>query len=191
MTEIRLEHIDKNYKDKIVLKDFSATFPEGSVTCIMGPSGCGKTTVLRLILGLEKQSAGSISGVPSRTSVVFQEDRLCEDFSAFTNILMCVDSKMDTTGIMEDLEAVGLKESAMLPVRELSGGMKRRVAIVRAMCAPGDLIVMDEPLSGLDEENKRNVIAYIKDKSIGKTMLIVTHDKAEAEIFDGELLLME
>ena len=86
MKNIVIKNIDKSFGEKHVLKNFSAEFPSGSCTCIMGPSGCGKTTLLKILLGLEKADAGTVEGMPERVSVVFQENRLCEDISVRSNL---------------------------------------------------------------------------------------------------------
>ena len=84
---IELQNVSKAFGEKQVLQDFSHTFPEGELTCVMGPSGCGKTTLLSLLLGLEQPDAGKILGMEGRRkSAVFQEDRLCENASAVSNI---------------------------------------------------------------------------------------------------------
>ena len=90
--------------------------------------------------------------------------------------------------IYDELEKAGLKGNEKYPVRELSGGMRRRIAIVRALMADYDILILDEPFAGLDWENKKRMADYIKEKSKGKTVILVTHDKAEAEIMGGEIL---
>ena len=130
-------------------------FPEGKTTCIRGRSGCGKTTLIRLLLGLDIPDKGKIEGISDRKiSAVFQEDRLCENLSAASNIrLVCTETISDRE-LEEAYKAVALQK----PVRELSGGMRRRVSILRALQADSDCVIMDEPLRGLDEkkQNKNN-----------------------------------
>lgn len=132
-------------------------FPEGKTTCIRGRSGCGKTTLIRLLLGLDIPDKGKIEGISDRKiSAVFQEDRLCENLSAASNIrLVCTETISDRE-LEEAYKAVALQK----PVRELSGGMRRRVSILRALLADSDCVIMDEPLRGLDEkpEQKQLII---------------------------------
>ena len=161
MTDLILEHISKRYGDHVVLEDFSARFPAGQCTCIMGPSGCGKTTLLRIILGLEQPDHGTIQGQVRPVSAVFQENRLFEDFSALSNAAV-VCPKGDRQEAPRHLTALGLADSLSLPVRALSGGMKRRVSIARAVLAPGPLLVLDEPFTGLDRTTKAAVLDYLK-----------------------------
>lgn len=180
MKDLVLEHVEKRYGDKVVLRDFSARFPGGECTCIMGPSGCGKTTLLRLILGLETLDGGQILGRSFPMAVVFQENRLFEDFSALSNVTaVCPRERRPEAA--RHLMALGLGESLHAPVRTLSGGMKRRVAVARAVLAPGEVLVLDEPFTGLDRDTKAAVLAYLKDHTQGRTLLLVTHDPAERD----------
>lgn len=180
MKDLVLEHVEKRYGDKVVLRDFSARFPGGECTCIMGPSGCGKTTLLRLILGLETPDGGQILGRSFPMAAVFQENRLFEDFSALSNVTaVCPRERRPEAA--RHLMALGLGESLHAPVRTLSGGMKRRVAVARAVLAPGEVLVLDEPFTGLDRDTKAAVLAYLKDHTQGRTLLLVTHDPAERD----------
>ncbi len=188
MSDLALENISKRYGENRVLENLSLTFPDNSITCIMGPSGCGKTTLLRIVAGLVKPDSGCIRGRPGRISFVFQEDRLCEDFSAVANIRLVTGKKMQDSEIMRHLAALGLAESARMPVRELSGGMKRRVAIARAVCYQSGLLLLDEAFKGLDEERRKMTMDYIRAESSGKIMICVTHDPAEAEYLGGTLV---
>lgn len=180
MKDLVLEHVEKRYGDKVVLRDFSARFPGGECTCIMGPSGCGKTTLLRLILGLETPDGGQILGRSFPMAAVFQENRLFEDFSALSNVTaVCPRERRPEAA--RHLMALGLGENLHAPVRTLSGGMKRRVAVARAVLAPGEVLVLDEPFTGLDRDTKAAVLAYLKDHTQGRTLLLVTHDPAERD----------
>ncbi len=189
MNDLILQNICKAYGEKTVLKDFSHTFPAGKRTCIMGPSGCGKTTLLRIILGLETPDSGTFSGRPERVSTVFQENRLFEDFSALSN-LAAVCHHGDRQVMVDHLTELGLGDSLHKPVRTLSGGMKRRVAIARAVLAPGELVILDEPFTGLDKDTKEMVLGYLKGHTQGRTLIIVTHDPAERDALAENVLDM-
>lgn len=189
MSDLILEHIEKRFGDKIVLRDLSARFPAGACTAIMGPSGCGKTTLLRIILGLERPDGGRVLGRRFPMSAVFQENRLFEDFSALSN-LAAVSPKASREEMARHLTALGLGDSLSAPARTLSGGMKRRVAIARAVLAPGEILVLDEPFTGLDRETKGVVLDYLKTHTKGRTLLLVTHDPAEREALAQHLLDM-
>ncbi|MGI6167547.1 MAG: ATP-binding cassette domain-containing protein [Eubacteriales bacterium] len=182
MEDIRVENLRKSFGSKPVLEDFSATFPAGQVSIIMGESGCGKTTLLNIILGIEKPDSGRISGVPARVSAVFQEDRLCEDFSAGTNVRITAAEGISQKEISDALTALGLGDNIKTPVRELSGGMRRRVAIARAMLAESALVILDEPFTGLDSANRAAAAAFILSRLNGRTLIAVTHLPADAEL---------
>lgn len=185
---IELHSLCKSFDGREVLNDLSASFPDGKITCITGPSGCGKTTLLNLMLGLLIPDAGEITGLPAgRIAAVFQEDRLIEHLSPLSNVRLVLRRNFPESEILRALEAVGLKDAARQPVCELSGGMKRRAALVRALLTDSPLILMDEPFKGLDAETRETVIRFAKPLLAGRTALIVTHDPAEAEMLSAEI----
>ncbi|HJD28900.1 MAG TPA: ATP-binding cassette domain-containing protein [Candidatus Blautia avicola] len=194
--DIQIEHLDKAYGENQVLKDFSAVIPEGKTTCIMAPSGKGKTTLLNILLGLESYDGGRIRGLEGKKkSAVFQEDRLCENLSSRANIRMIREKKISRgSGFLkkmeEGLEALELQEWGDQPVRKLSGGMKRRTAILRALLADWEILFMDEPFKGLDIETKKKVMEYVKNECLGKTVAFVTHDPEEAKEMGAEILVL-
>ena len=143
MKDLVLNGIGKAFDGRKVLENVSLRFPAGSVTCILGPSGCGKTTLLRIAAGLEQPDAGTVDGRPDQISFVFQEDRLCEEFSAVTNVRLAAGKNLTKEEIARHLTEIGLGNDLDKPVRDFSGGMKRRVAIVRAVCCPADLLFLD------------------------------------------------
>ena len=175
--DIKVDHVSKAYGEQQILRDLCCVFPEGKTTCIRGRSGCGKTTLIRLLLGLDIPDKGKIEVISDRKiSAVFQEDRLCENLSAASNIrLVCTETISDRE-LEEAYKAVALQK----PVRELSGGMRRRVSILRALLADSDCVIMDEPLRGLDEKTRIKTIDYILKKTEGKTLIFVTHEEQEA-----------
>lgn len=190
MRDITVSGLQKRFGEKRVLEDFSAVFPAGQVTCVMGPSGCGKTTLLNILLGLEKADGGSVTGIPDRISAVFQEERLCEDFSAVTNVRMVTGKAVKPEEIEACLRALGLEGSLYSPVRELSGGMKRRAAIARALLAEGELLILDEPFKGLDEGTREVVVEEMKNHILDRTVIMVTHDPQEAALMGADILEM-
>ena len=188
MMDIAVKNVYKAYGDKKVLNDISVAFPDGRCTCIMAESGKGKTTLLRLIMGMEAPDSGSITGVPERLSVVFQEDRLCEDFSIAANIRMVLNKDTDRSDddIRKLLSELSLDEDIETPVSKLSGGMKRRVAIARAIAYDSDWLILDEPFKGLDETTRDKVIDTITQKR--KSVIMVSHNLAEAERMNATIL---
>lgn len=184
---ILLEHISKSYAETVVFRGFSARLPLRETSVITGVSGGGKTTLLRLILGLETPDEGTITGVPARRAAVFQEDRLCPQLTALENVLLIAGRKREREA-RDMLVRLGLGESLAVPAAELSGGMRRRCALARALCAEFDLLALDEPFKGLDEANRRAAMDAVRALSGDKTVLLVTHDAAEAEFFGGNRL---
>mgnify|MGYP000023240742 FL=1 len=187
--DIIIDKLSKAYGSQQVLQDFSAVIPLGKTTGIMAPSGYGKTTLLRILMGLEQLDGGTVQGLEGlRQSAVFQEDRLCENLSAAANIrLVC--PRKSPREIMEALAALELAGCAHQPARELSGGMRRRVALLRALMADYDILYLDEPFKGLDVETKAEVIAYTRKHIDGKTVLLVTHDLEEAQALGAHQIL--
>lgn len=190
MKDIIVDNVRKAYGDNVVLDSFSCIIPGGRVTCIDGPSGCGKTTLLNIISGLEKPDSGSVSGVPSKISFVFQEDRLCESFNAVSNVRMVCSRFIKDQDIEIQLSKIGI-DNMKVPVRDFSGGMKRRVAIVRAVCYNADCVFLDEPFKGLDDETKKTVMDYVLKSTEGKTVICVTHDKSEALYLGSDFISMD
>ena len=177
---IKIDDLCKNYGEQTIFHHYNACFADNSVTCIMGPSGCGKTTLVRILAGLEKKDAGTIEGIEGTLqAVVFQEDRLCEHLSVKMNLRLVCATNVTDEELETQLQAVGLVGTLDKRVSHLSGGMKRRVAIVRALIAEHDILIMDEPFKGLDEELKQLVITHVRKKSKGKIVLIVLHDTQE------------
>jgi NitT/TauT family transport system ATP-binding protein len=190
MRDIIIKDLWKQYGEKTVLAGFSTVIPAGSVFGIMGESGCGKTTLLRILLGLETPDNGRIDGLPPRISAVFQEDRLCDEFSAVTNVAIAAPHHTPRADIEKCLASLGLGADLDRPVRTLSGGMRRRVAIARALMAEGELLLLDEPFKGLDEETRLSVIAVVCEMTKGRTVVLVTHDEEDITALGASLLRM-
>ncbi len=183
--DILMEKINKSYGNKEVLRDFTTKFEEGTVTFITGESGIGKTSIIRILMGLEGYQSGSISGLEGKEiSVVFQDDCLCDKLSLDKNLSMVIDGQQGKEQDLDRLLGIfGLEGYRHKRVAELSGGMKRRLAILRAILYPHNLMILDEPFKGLDEENKKLVMGQVGKSLVGKTAIIVTHDKTEIDFF--------
>ena len=189
--DVVLDRVCMRYGDARVLENFSHRFPEGRASLVLGPSGCGKTTLLRLIAGLEQPVSGTITGVEGKKiSAVFQEDRLFESLSAERNVLLTAEAGFSRADARALLEALGLGADARRPVRSFSGGMRRRVAVARALAADYELLLLDEPLSGLDEANRANVLEHIRACAAGRTLICVSHDPEDAARLGAEILRM-
>ena len=189
---IGLMGISKSYGDKLVLVDFSLVLERG-ITCIMGASGKGKTTIVNILAGLVNANEGKVN-IPAGTkfSFVFQEDRLLEWESALTNVLfVTANPKQNASQGVKILAEADLEGSIHKKAKELSGGMKRRVAICRALIADYDIIVLDEPFKGLDAKIKPRIIDMVKNHTRDKYVLAITHDLYEAEYLGGRLVNLD
>ena len=190
MSGIRVEHVYKSFGDVQVLKDLTLEFPEGEITCIKGASGSGKTTLLKLIEGVEMADSGAITGVPDKMAVVFQENRLSDNFTAVSNIRAVTGHALSKDEIAGHLRELELGDALTKKVGEFSGGMKRRVAIARAICFDAPLVIMDEPFKGLDAALREKAIAYVKRHAAGKTLIVVTHDDTDVQLLGGRLVTL-
>lgn len=183
---IKISSVDKGYLGRTVLNGFSLDIAEGERVCLSGVSGCGKTTLLRLVGGVETPDSGTItieSG--QKLSVVFQEDRLIPWRNALQNLLDCGAEKERALFCLKELGLSG--EEQKLPM-ELSGGMRRRVAIARAFSIPATLYLLDEPVQGLDDGTAGRVLGFMQKELEGKTALIISHDEAETAALGTKLL---
>ena len=185
---ILLSHIRKSYGPLPVLRDLSLTIEDGASVCIMAPSGGGKTTLLRLLLGLEQPDDGLISGLRP-ASALFQEDRLLDGFSPLENLRLVSGCRPDRD--LEELLLPLLPPTCFRqPASELSGGMRRRLALVRAMAAPSHLLVLDEPFTGLDDETRSAAVAYLRAHRAGRTLILATHDIRDAVDLGAKIFLL-
>lgn len=191
---IHIEHLNKSFNGRQVLKDLTFSIPVGQITAVMAPSGVGKTTLLRILMGLETADSGQIEGLNDvRLSAVFQEDRLCANLSPVSNIRLVTGPSLSREEILSALAQTGLSDCACQPVRELSGGQRRRVALLRALLAPWELLLLDEPFKGLDTETRKQIMDYVLlhfRKMAGRTVLLVTHDENEAAYMAGNIFTL-
>ena len=182
----------KTFDDNEVLKNVNITLKDNSIYCLMGTSGIGKTTLLRILMGLEHADSGSISGIDIKSiSCMFQEDRLIHDLSAIDNVRIVLRGKNNRDEISNNLLSILPDDSLDMPVSSLSGGMKRRVALARALSYPGKLIILDEPFTGLDKDTKLNVIDYILKMRNNRTLLITTHGTDDANLLGAEIIKLD
>ncbi|WP_096516226.1 ABC transporter ATP-binding protein [Clostridium perfringens] len=183
---IKLINIEKNFGNKKIYDKFSLNFEERKINCILGKSGCGKSTLLNIIANLEEINSGEIIGVPEKIAYVFQEDRLIEWNSIYTNMELPL-LKFYTKDEREEkiksiLREVELGDYINSYPKELSGGMRQRANIARALLYNGELLLMDEPFKSLDKSSKENIIKIFKKNHLEKnnTVIMVTHDINEA-----------
>lgn len=185
---ISIKNLCKTYKETLVFNEYNVDFSKGIVNVLKGKSGCGKTTLLKILLKLEDMDSGQVVGIDNlKFSAVFQEDRLCDNLTVSMNVRLPILNKDETKTkeeIKENLNKIGLNGLANKKVSNLSGGMKRRVSILRALMSDFDIIVFDEALKGLDNDTKDLVMNLINEKINGKTVFWVTHDINEVKYFE-------
>ena len=178
--ELRVEGLTKRYGGEAVLKGVSFVLHEG-ITCLMAPSGAGKTTLLRILLGLERADGGRVTGLAGhRVSAVFQESRLLPGLDAEGNLRFALGAEYDRVSAAEMLRELGLSDVGTKPVRDYSGGMQRRLALARALLAPWELLLLDEPFAGLDLASRDRAAECVRRYAAEKTVLAVTHDETAA-----------
>lgn len=175
MTEIRVQNLCKTYGDHVVLHNLSFTAGVG-VTRILGRSGAGKTTLLRILLGLDQPDSGSLFGTNCRWAAVFQEDRLLGHLDAEDNLRFALGSAYNAAAAKTLLGELSLADVGSKPICEYSGGMKRRLALARALLAPSDALILDEHFTGLDEENRSIALRCILHAAQTKPVLLASHE---------------
>ncbi|MCL2751788.1 MAG: ATP-binding cassette domain-containing protein, partial [Firmicutes bacterium] len=183
---IAFKNISLRFNDTVVLARFSEEFEEHKIHCILGPSGCGKTTLLNLLGGSLRADSGEIYK-PERVSYVFQEESLVPQKTARKNLELVLKSvypdKAELNAVTSKfLKLAGLDGARDLYPHQMSGGMRQRLALIRAFAYPSDILLMDEPFKGLDITRRDAIIQeflkiYAADK---RTALFVTHDIDEA-----------
>ncbi len=206
--DIQIEHLSKVYKtdekETVALEDFSLNIRKGELITIVGPSGCGKTTLLRLIAGLEEPTSGQIrSGDKIFTQPGPDRGMVFQDFALFPwrTVRKNVEFGLEVAGVPKEerreraekyIDIVGLEKFADARVHELSGGMKQRVGIARALVTNPDIILMDEPFGSLDAQT-RNImqagLIRVLDKS-NQTIVFVTHSVDEAVFLSDRIVIL-
>lgn len=195
--DIVIKNLNKSYGEKIIFENFEITFKENEVNTIVGKSGCGKTTLLRIISGMENKNSGEIEGADlGSISYIFQEDRLIDWLTVEENIEFVLKNdyeKQEVKKISDKyLEMVGIEEYRNFYPQKLSGGLRQRVNIARALSKPSKLIIMDEPFKSIDIINKMDIMSSFKNiiSREKRTVLFVTHDIEEAVYFDGFIYVL-
>ena len=186
---LELNNISVRFDGKSVLSGCSLSLGDGERLALMGPSGCGKTTLLRVALSLQPPDAGSVSGDPGRTAAVFQEPRLLPWRTAAENVNVVLSDTPETMlEALSMLERVELSDAVEKYPAELSGGMQQRVSIARALAFRPDLLVLDEPFRGLDDELRGRMVSLLNTSLQSASLLLVTHSEEEAKTLGCRVL---
>lgn len=188
INKLEISHLTKRFGEKMLFEDLDLTLTAPAV--LWAPSGWGKTTLLRILMGLEMPTSGAVQGV-GKVSAVFQEDRLCPQLTAVENVVLVLPGPMDQykKQIENDFQQLGLDDAALsLPARKLSGGQKRRAALLRALWAESDTLLLDEPFTGMDPETMKKAAALLKARCQDRNVLLATHDREAIEALGWEVI---
>ena len=191
INKLEISHLTKRFGEKTLFEDLDLTLTAPVV--LWAPSGWGKTTLLRILMGLEMPTSGAVLGV-GKVSAVFQEDRLCPQLTAVENVALVLPGPMDQykKQIEKVFQQLGLDNAALsLPARKLSGGQKRRAALLRALWAESDTLLLDEPFTGMDPETMKKAAALLKARCQGRKVLLATHDREAIETLGWEVIELE
>ena len=178
---IEVKDVSKSYGDKNILKDFSLNIESEHAYVVTGPEGAGKTTLVRIILGLEDPDKGKVGLLGDYkypyivSGTVFQDDRMVMSLNAVDNVFM-VSNKLFRETVTEELLKLLPEDAIYKPVKELTKGQRRMVAIARACCIPNDVLIMDEPFDGLTEEERNIAIKFVRDKQGSGPLFIAARD---------------
>ena len=188
---LTIEHLTKQFGEKTLFRDLCLTVEGPAV--LWAPSGWGKTTLLRILMGLDTPTAGRVRGV-GRAAAVFQEDRLCPQLTALQNVtLVLPGSEKQYKGQIEaDFQQLGMDTAALaLPAARLSGGQKRRTALLRALWAPSDTLLLDEPFTGMDPDTLAAAAALLRTRCGTEPVLLATHDREAIRLLGWPVIELE
>ena len=188
---LTIEHLTKQFGEKTLFRDLCLTVDGPAV--LWAPSGWGKTTLLRILMGLDTPTAGRVRGV-GRAAAVFQEDRLCPQLTALQNVTLVLPSseKQYKEQIKANFQQLGMDAAALaLPAARLSGGQKRRTALLRALWAPSDTLLLDEPFTGMDPDTLAAAAALLRTRCGTEPVLLATHDREAIRLLGWPVIELE
>ena len=188
---LTIEHLTKQFGEKTLFRNLCLTVDGPAV--LWAPSGWGKTTLLRILMGLDTPTAGRVRGV-GRAAAVFQEDRLCPQLTALQNVTLVLpgSEKQYKEQIEMDFQQLGMDAAALvLPAARLSGGQKRRTALLRALWAPSDTLLLDEPFTGMDPDTLAAAAALLRTRCGTEPVLLATHDREAIRLLGWPVIELE
>ena len=188
---LTIEHLTKQFGEKTLFRDLCLTVDGPAV--LWAPSGWGKTTLLRILMGLDTPTAGRVRGV-GRAAAVFQEDRLCPQLTALQNVTLVLpgSEKQYKEQIGTDFQQFGMDAAALaLPAARLSGGQKRRTALLRALWASSDTLLLDEPFTGMDPDTLAAAAALLRTRCGTEPVLLATHDREAIRLLGWPVIELE
>ena len=187
---LRVENLTKAFGEHLLFRQLRFTIDGPAV--LWAPSGWGKTTLLRILMGLEQPDSGRADGV-GRVAAVFQEDRLCPQLTAVDNVLLVLpDGRAQRQDVQADFAFLGMEGEALtLPASQLSGGQKRRAALLRALWARADTRLFDEPFTGLDPAAMEKAADLLVRRCAGAPALLATHDRAAIQALGWPVLRLD
>ena len=188
---LTIEHLTKQFGEKTLFRDLCLMVESPAV--LWAPSGWGKTTLLRILMGLDTPTAGRVRGV-GRVAAVFQEDRLCPQLTALQNVTLVLpgSGKQYKEQIRADFQQLGMDAAALaLPAARLSGGQKRRTALLRALWAPSDTLLLDEPFTGMDPDTLAAAAALLRTRCGTEPVLLATHDREAIRLLGWPVIELE
>ena len=188
---LTIDHLEKRFGSTVLFRDL--TFTVDGPAVLWAPSGWGKTTLLRILMGLDTPTAGRVRGV-GRAAAVFQEDRLCPQLTALQNVTLVLSGseKQYKGQIGTDFQQLGMDAAALaLPAARLSGGQKRRTALLRALWAPSDTLLLDEPFTGMDPDTLAAAAALLRTRCGTEPVLLATHDREAIRLLGWPVIELE
>ena len=188
---LTIDHLEKCFGSTVLFRDL--TFTVDGPAVLWAPSGWGKTTLLRILMGLDTPTAGRVLGV-GRAAAVFQEDRLCPQLTALQNVTLVLpgSEKQYKEQIEANFQQLGMDAAALtLPAARLSGGQKRRTALLRALWAPSDTLLLDEPFTGMDPDTLAAAAALLRTRCGTEPVLLATHDREAIRLLGWPVIELE
>ena len=190
---IRLEHINKSFGTQQVLRDICLDIPEGQVVGLLGPNGAGKSTLMKILIGLWKADSGSVTA-PARIGYLPENNPLYEEMYVTEYLqfmAQMTNDKCQMTNIDTLVDRVGLTPEKHKHIRELSKGYRQRVGLAQALLGDPELLILDEPTTGLDPNQLVDIRALIRDLGKDRTVILSTHIMQEVGAMCDRVIILD